>query len=76
MSLNHQCPGLINSTVIYGDKVPLRVAVFNGCYYTLVNVFNIIIQSLQRPITMTYCDSYDGAGTSIVGKKVTVIFQN
>ena len=72
MSPNHQCPGLINSSNEYGDKVPLRVVVLNGCYYTSVDIFNIIIKALKRPIIMTYCNSYEGSGTTIIGRTVLI----
>ena len=72
MSLIQKCPGLINSTD-HGDIVPLRVAVLNGCYFTLVAFFNIIINAMKRPFILTYCDSYgvknsNGTWTGILGE--------
>ena len=71
MSSNYQCPGLINSsTDQYDDKVPLRVAVYRGCDFTAIDIFNIIIKELKRPFVITYCDSYDGLEKSIINELV------
>ena len=70
MSSNHQCPGLINLSDEYSDKVPLRVAVYKGCYFTSVEIFNIIIKALKRPFVMKHCDSYDWPGNSIINNLV------
>ena len=60
MSSNNRCPGLINSSNVYeyDDKAPLRVAVIEGCRYTFVYYLNTIIKTLNRPLIITYCDSY------------------
>ena len=71
MSLNHQCPGLINSISFYDNGsnfnnfAPLRVAVLKGCHLTLVDYFNIIMKAMKRPFVMTYCNAYHGSDNSI-----------
>ena len=57
MSVNQQCPGLINSED-YGDKIPMRIAVMKGCQLTMVDYFNMIIQAIKIPFNVTFCDSY------------------
>ena len=71
MSLIQKCPGLINST-FHGDIAPLRVAVFDGCYFTSVGFFNILLKAMKTSFILTYCDSYgvntNGTWTGIIGK--------
>ena len=68
MSINQKCHGLIKSNELYSnvsDIIPLRVAVLDGCHFTLIYYFNIMMKALKRPFVLTYCDSYGGPGRSI-----------
>ena len=75
MPLDHQCPGLINSSNEYGDKATLRIAVLNDCYFTMVDYFNDIIRDLKVPFTLTHCDGFgeqvNDQWTGMVGELVS-----
>ena len=76
MSSNQKCLGLIDFNNLYLNVsystgiAPLRVAVLNGCYLTLVYYFNIIMKAMKRPYVLTYCNSYNSWGKTIIDELV------
>ena len=74
MSKVQSCPGIINSSNQNSDIAPLRVAILNGCFFTQVDYFNMIIKALKIPFVITYTDSYgekvNGTWTGIMGELV------
>ena len=74
MSSNQQCAGLINSSYVFDNIAPLRVAILKGCSFTKIEYFNEIIKRLKIPFIITYCGSYgeevNGKWTGIVGQLV------